>query len=84
MTSIAEPRESPALAARLLDADSFVETGSGALACGRNGSGDTAYGDGVNTGFGTVDGRPACAPPQMCHRPRPAARHHSAVSAAQP
>ncbi|MER5448403.1 acyl-CoA carboxylase subunit beta [Streptomyces sp. NPDC002764] len=100
MTSIAETRESPALAVgttaqritdlaarqrralaggsaqavarqaargrltarerltRLLDADSFVETG--ALVCGRNGSGDTAYGDGVITGFGTVDGRQVC------------------------
>ncbi|MEU3342507.1 carboxyl transferase domain-containing protein, partial [Streptomyces sp. NPDC006668] len=41
--------------ARSPDPDSCVETG--ALVCG---SGDTAYGGGVVTGFGTVDGCQVC------------------------
>ncbi|MET8981399.1 acyl-CoA carboxylase subunit beta [Streptomyces sp. NPDC004539] len=44
--------------ARLLDEDSFVETG--ALVCTRGGTDVTVYGDGVITGTGTVDGRQVC------------------------
>ncbi|MFK0113049.1 acyl-CoA carboxylase subunit beta [Streptomyces sp. NPDC091217] len=43
---------------RLLDRGSFVETG--ALVRSRGDTGDTAFGDGVVTGFGTVDGRQVC------------------------
>ncbi|MHC5909179.1 acyl-CoA carboxylase subunit beta, partial [Streptomyces sp. S6] len=44
--------------ARLLDQGSFTETG--ALVRARGDDTDTAYGDGVVTGTGTIDGRQVC------------------------
>ncbi|MFE9441991.1 acyl-CoA carboxylase subunit beta [Streptomyces sp. NPDC006602] len=45
---------------RLLDAGSFTETGQFVRARSTEGAGRRPYGDGVVTGYGTVDGRPVC------------------------
>ena len=46
--------------ARLLDRGSLIETGALVSARSGTGTGDAAYGDGVVTGSGTVDGRQVC------------------------
>ncbi|MFJ5304847.1 acyl-CoA carboxylase subunit beta [Streptomyces sp. NPDC088350] len=61
----AAPRRRGALGARerierLLDAGSFAETGVFVRARARSDGAQRPYGDGVVTGYGTVDGRPVC------------------------
>ncbi|MEV6542620.1 acyl-CoA carboxylase subunit beta [Streptomyces sp. NPDC051665] len=61
----AAPRRQGALGARerierLLDAGSFAETGAFVRARSVGDGAQRPYGDGVVTGYGTVDGRPVC------------------------
>ncbi|WP_405856553.1 acyl-CoA carboxylase subunit beta [Streptomyces sp. NBC_01515] len=61
----AAPRRQGALGARerierLLDAGSFAETGAFVRARAVGDGAQRPYGDGVVTGYGTVDGRPVC------------------------